>query len=72
MKKIILGLLSILTLFMLAGCFEPDYCVRNGCPQEAASGSDYCYSHKCRNYSCDNGETGGMGYCEECLDRAYN
>lgn len=69
-KKIVLVITTILLLTGLTGCVT-EYCTISGCPKESASGSDYCYSHKCNNFSCSNKIVStNYPYCEECLERA--
>ena len=68
MKKKML-LMSVIAILSLCGC-GPKYCQEPGCPKESARGSDYCYSHKCWNLSCDNRiASSNSSYCTECLGR---
>ena len=75
MKKISLILVTVLLLAVfvmtLTGCGSK-YCSVSGCPAESASGCNYCYRHKCANFSCDN--KGALStpysYCQECINRA--
>ncbi|MBO4896847.1 MAG: hypothetical protein J5590_00945 [Clostridia bacterium] len=75
MKKIFgLTVLSLILSLSITGCGIPGshskYCTVPGCPQESASGADYCYRHKCFNSSCKNRAVTDYGYCTECLKRA--
>lgn len=71
MKKAIIVFMVILSVAMMAGCsFGPEYCSVSGCPKEAARSADYCYQHKCSNYSCTNRAIDDYSYCMECIERA--
>ena len=71
--SIILTIFALVTsALILTGC-GTKYCSVSGCPSESARGSNYCYQHKCANFSCPNkGALIGTpySYCEECLNRA--
>ena len=62
-------LILALMLICLSGCHSK-YCTVPGCPAESASGADYCYQHKCANFSCSNRAIQKYGYCEKCIKRA--
>ena len=69
MKKIIKFVLPVLLVLSFAGCGSK-YCSVTGCPKESASGADYCYEHKCSNFSCTNRAAGSYSYCRKCLERS--
>ena len=76
MKKV-MCLLTMLSLIILSitGCSGdrgPEYCMVDGCPREVLTDRSYCAEHKCHNFSCDNEATVSFGYCNKCLERAYN
>lgn len=70
MKKYLLTVLVLaMASFALASCGSK-YCQASGCPSESASGSSYCYYHKCSDYSCNNMKLGSFSYCQKCIERA--
>lgn len=71
MKNIIKFTLPIIVLLSLVGC-GTKYCSVSGCPKESAQGANYCYEHKCSNFSCKNMAIESYSYCRECIERSIN